>query len=75
VIEATTMISTMHAIGDPGGRHHGTPATARPRMAMTTVPPANTMTCPAVSTARPTDSSTGVPRARYSRCRVMRNSA
>jgi hypothetical protein len=69
------MISTMAAIAIPAAVIIGTPATARPRMAMTTVPPAKTMTRPAVATARPTDSATGMPRARCSRCRVMRNRA
>ena len=40
---------------------NGTPATARPRIATTTVPPAKTTACPAVATARAIDSSTVSP--------------
>jgi hypothetical protein len=59
----------------PAAVRNGTPATARPRIAMTTVPPAKITAWPAVATARPTDSSTLIPRARCSRCRVTMNSA
>ena len=38
------MISTMTAIAIPAAVINGTPATARPRIAMTTVPPAKTTT-------------------------------
>ena len=53
------MISTTTEIAIPPAVMNGTPATARPRIAMTTVPPAKTTAWPAVATARPTDSSTG----------------
>ena len=75
MIEALTMISTMTEMAMPPAVMNGMPATARPRMAMTTVPPANTTALPAVARARPTDSSTSIPRARCSRCRVTTNSA
>ena len=75
MIEAVTMTSTMTAIAMPPAVMNGMPATLRPRMAMTTVPPAKTTALPAVANARPTDSSTVSPRARYSRCRVTTNSA
>ena len=38
------MISTIAAIATPAAVITGTPATARPRIAMTTVPPAKTTT-------------------------------
>ena len=69
------MTSTITEMAIPAAVMKGTPATARPRIAMTTVPPAKTTDCPAVATALPTDSSTVMPRARYSRCRVTRKSA
>ncbi len=52
------MMSTMIEMATPAAVMNGTPATARPRIAITTVPPAKTTACPAVATARPTDSST-----------------
>ena len=69
------MTSTMTEMAIPPAVMNGTPATASPRIAMTTVPPAKTTAWPAVATARPTDSSTVIPSARYSRCRVTMNSA
>ena len=48
--------------GHPAAVTNGTPATARPSIAMTTVPPAKTTAWPAVATARPADSWTVIPR-------------
>ncbi len=75
VTEATTMMSTITEIATPAAVMNGTPATASPRIAMTTVPPAKITACPAVATARPAASATSDPRCRNSRCRVTRNSA
>ena len=69
------MISTTTETAIPPAVRNGTPETASPRIAMTTVPPATTTARPAVATARPTDSSTLIPVARYSRCRVTMKSA
>ena len=55
------MVSTMSEMAIPPAVMNGTPATARPRIAMTTVPPAKTTDLPAVATARPADSSTDSP--------------
>ncbi len=48
----------------------GMPEMARPRMAMTTVPPATITAWPAVAVARAADSATVMPSWRCSRCRV-----
>ena len=40
VTDATTMMRTMAAVAMPAAVMNGMPATARPRIAMTTVPPA-----------------------------------
>ena len=72
---ASTMISTITEIAIPPAVMNGTPATASPRIAITTVPPANTTARPAVATARPAASVTMSPWARYSRCRVSTKSA
>ena len=55
------MISTMTEVAIPAAVMNGMPATARPRIAITTVPPAKITAWPAVATARPTDSSTVMP--------------
>ena len=75
VTEAATMIRTTTEMATPTAVMNGMPATARPRIAITTVPPAKITAWPAVATARPAASSTVIPRARCSRCRVTRNSA
>ena len=49
---------TTTEVATPAAVMNGTPASANPRMAMTTVPPAKITAWPAVATARPTDSST-----------------
>ena len=53
VSAATTMIATTIAAPTPMYVTNGMPATARPRIAMTTVPPAITTDWPAVAIARP----------------------
>ena len=67
VTAATAMIPTMTEVAMPADVMNGMPATAMPRIAMTTAPPANTTARPDVATARPTDSSMPIPRARNSR--------
>ena len=54
--DATTIISTITDVATPAAVMNGTPATASPRIAITTVPPAKITAWPAVATARPTDS-------------------
>ena len=49
----------------------GMPATARPQIAITTVPPAMSTAWPAVAIERPEASSTVRPRCSPARCRVM----
>ncbi len=53
----------------------GKPARNRPRMAMTTVVPANSTACPAVAFAVPAESSTLMPACRCWRWRVTMKSA
>ena len=51
VTAAATMTSTITEMATPAAVTNGMPATARPRIAMSTVPPANTTDRPAVATA------------------------
>ena len=69
------MMSTTIEMAMPPAVMNGTPATARPRIDTTTIPPANTTGRPAVAIERAIESWTASPRARYSRCRVVTNSA
>ena len=69
------MIRTTSEMAMPAAVRNGMPATASPRIAMTTVPPAKITACPAVATARPAASSTVIPSARCSRWRVTSSSA
>ena len=55
------MISTMTDVATPAAVMNGTPATASPRIAITTVPPAKITAWPEVATARPADSVTRKP--------------
>ena len=62
------MTRTTTEIAIPPAVMNGTPATASPRIATTTVPPANTTGLPGGGHApRPTDSSTGTARERGTR--------
>ena len=69
------MIRTTTEMATPAAVMNGMPATIRPRIAMTTVPPAKITARPAVATARAAASSTSIPRARCSRWRVTSSSA
>ena len=59
--EAITMIATITDVAMPAAVMNGMPATASPRIAMTTVPPAKITAGPAVATARPAASVTERP--------------
>ena len=74
-IEASTITATTIAAEAPMIVAAGIPATTSPPMAMMTVPPANTTAWPAVAVARPIDSSTPTPSARFCRWRVTMNRA
>jgi hypothetical protein len=74
VTAAVIMTSTTSADVSPSHVTYGIPATINPQMAMTTVPPAKSTACPAVPFARPIDSITGMPAARFWRWRVRMNS-
>ena len=67
---ASTMTATTRAAPMPMSVTTGIPEMARPRMAMTTVPPAKITAWPAVAVARAADSTTVMPSWRCSRCRV-----
>ena len=69
------MISTTTAMATAAAVMNGTPATASPRIAITTIPPAKITARPAVATAWPAASSALAPSSRCSRCRVRMNSA
>ena len=69
------MISTITEMATPAAVTNGTPATARPRIAMTTVPPANTTAWPGGGDGAADRLLDGIPRARNSRCRVTTNRA
>ena len=69
------MISTTIEMPTPAAVMNGMPATIRPRIAITTVPPAKITARPAVATDRAAASSTASPRARCSRWRVTSSSA
>ena len=75
VIEATTMISTMTEMAIPAAVTNGTPATARPSIAMTTVPPAKTTAWPAVADGAAGRLLDGHPAGEASRCRTTMNRA
>ena len=64
---SAAVIITATTIADmkPSFVTYGMPATARPEIAMTTVVPANSTACPAVPIARPIDSWTSMPVARF----------
>jgi len=73
-MDASTITSTMREMPMPPAVMNGIRATASPRMATTTVPPAKTTDRPAVARERPTASSTSRPSERYSRKRVRMKS-
>ncbi len=75
VMAAITITMTTMAAPKPMNVMSGMPATARPQMAITTVPPAMTTAWPAVAIDRPAASSTVSPRWSPARWRVMMNSA
>jgi hypothetical protein len=75
VTDALTIISTTTEMPTPAAVMNCRPATASPRIATKTVPPANTTDRPAVATVRAIDSSTDMPWARCSRWRDTINSA
>ena len=72
---ATIVIATIIAEPQPIVVSIGMPATCRLAIATTTVMPANSTDSPAVAFARPTASGTGMPSARFCRCRARMNSA
>ena len=72
---ATIETVTTSATAAPMALMAGSPARNRPRMAMTTVVPANSTACPAVALAVPAASSTLRPAWRSCRCRVTMKSA
>jgi hypothetical protein len=74
VTAATIITATAIADMNPSRATYGTPESTRPVIAMTTVPPANSTACPAVPFARPMDSFTSMPAARFWRWRVTMNS-
>ncbi len=61
------MRATITDVATAAAVMNGSPATERPRMAITTVPPAKITAWPAVATARPAASGTVRPRASSSR--------
>ena len=62
VTAASTATATTTAVASPMAPTKGMPVSHRPRMAMTTVPPAKTTDWPAVALARPAASGTGARR-------------
>jgi len=75
VTAAITTTATMSADPQPIVVVIGMPATCRPPIATTTVMPANSTDRPAVAFALPTASGTGIPSARFCRCRARMNKA
>ncbi len=74
-MEASTAVSTATAEASPSVLSNGMPATRSETRATTTVPPAKTIALPDVATVRAIESSTGMPRASCSWCRLIRNRA
>ncbi|GAA3039313.1 hypothetical protein GCM10020000_17070 [Streptomyces olivoverticillatus] len=73
---ATSMAMTTAPAADrPITVRNGTPATASPASATTTVAPAKTTALPAVPPARAAASSGAIPSARFCRCRETMNRA
>ena len=75
VNDTATMTATVRADINPIRVTIGMPAMASPQIAITTVMPAKSTAEPDVAIARPAESSTVMPCARYSRWRVTMNNA
>ncbi len=75
VIATSTATTTAAEAARPITVRNGTPATASPASAATTVSPANTTALPAVALARAAASSGSRPSARWRRCRETMNRA